>query len=286
MRTMRGGALLLVAGLVSCGGRAAPPAWQASAARPVALEPAQSPIRAVPGERMAYDLRLAGIRVASFIIAVGEPVEFAGRRVLVAQSGIRAEGVARLVHDVTTEFTSWLDPGTGLPLLTRVVETASADDAAVEEIEVRHHQRADGHVPVWARHPRDGDKLEAQRAPAELLDLHAILFRMRAWQGPPGSRFDADVVRSRYLWRMQWTLAGPETLTTTLGNLPALRIDALARRLGRDGATPLEGPPRQISLWISDDADRVPLRLVARTDYGAITMEIVDYGAGAAGAGP
>jgi hypothetical protein len=93
-------------------------------------------------------------------------------------------------------------------------------------------------------------------------------------------------VRSRYLWRMQWTLAGPETLTTTLGNLPALRIDALARRLGRDGATPLEGPPRQISLWISDDADRVPLRLVARTDYGAITMEIVDYVAGAAGAGP
>jgi hypothetical protein len=33
-------------------------------------------------------------------------------------------------------------------------------------------------------------------------------------------------------------------------------------------------------MWISDDADRVPLLMVAETDYGDIRMEIVDYTAG------
>ena len=34
------------------------------------------------------------------------------------------------------------------------------------------------------------------------------------------------------------------------------------------------------SIWVSDDADRVPLLLVAKTDYGDVRMEIIDYAAG------
>ena len=30
-------------------------------------------------------------------------------------------------------------------------------------------------------------------------------------------------------------------------------------------------------MWISDDADRVPLQLQAQTDYGPVTMHIIDY---------
>ena len=37
---------------------------------------------------------------------------------------------------------------------------------------------------------------------------------------------------------------------------------------------------RHYSIWVSDDADRVPLLLVAKTDYGDVKMEIIDYAAG------
>jgi hypothetical protein len=35
--------------------------------------------------------------------------------------------------------------------------------------------------------------------------------------------------------------------------------------------------PRSYTLWISDDANRVPLRLTARTEYGNVRAELVDY---------
>jgi hypothetical protein len=59
--------------------------------------------------------------------------------------------------------------------------------------------------------------------------------------------------------------------------LPALRFDGHTYKLGRDGK-PLAGTAaRDFSLWISDDDGRVPLQIVARTDYGPIKMTIVDY---------
>jgi len=34
---------------------------------------------------------------------------------------------------------------------------------------------------------------------------------------------------------------------------------------------------RHFSLWITDDADRVPVLIVAKTDFGDVKMEIVGY---------
>ncbi len=48
-------------------------------------------------------------------------------------------------------------------------------------------------------------------------------------------------------------------------------------RLRRDGADDPASERRGFTLWISDDVDRVPLRLRARTDYGDVEMALVDY---------
>ena len=34
---------------------------------------------------------------------------------------------------------------------------------------------------------------------------------------------------------------------------------------------------RTFSVWLSDDADRVPLRVVGHTELGDVTMELVEY---------
>ena len=56
-----------------------------------------------------------------------------------------------------------------------------------------------------------------------------------------------------------------------------MRYDGEGVRILRDGSPDPASDRRRFSMWISDDADRVPVRLVAHTDYGDIRMDLVDY---------
>jgi hypothetical protein len=73
-----------------------------------------------------------------------------------------------------------------------------------------------------------------------------------------------------------------ESVVTELGQFAAVRFDGVSRRILRDGRWEPDGDIRNFALWVTDDADRVPVLMVARTDFGDIRMEIVDYGAGRA----
>jgi len=77
-------------------------------------------------------------------------------------------------------------------------------------------------------------------------------------------------------------MSGSENVVTQLGELPAVRIEGRSRRLNRDGTDDPTGDTRKYTIWISDDADRVPLQLIAKTDYGDLRMDIVEYRPGAA----
>ena len=35
--------------------------------------------------------------------------------------------------------------------------------------------------------------------------------------------------------------------------------------------------PREYTAWISDDARRLPLRVIAKTEYGDVRVELIDY---------
>jgi hypothetical protein len=58
-----------------------------------------------------------------------------------------------------------------------------------------------------------------------------------------------------------------------LGEDPRLtnRIDGVAVRLG-EGPEPVTS--KRFSLWLSEDSDRVPLRMVADASFGAVTMTL------------
>ena len=103
------------------------------------------------------------------------------------------------------------------------------------------------------------------------------MIALRSWEGAAGTAAKIEVLRSRFLWSMVVKIGDKEKLATELGELPALRFDAHTFKLTRAGAKDMTSDERDLSIWISDDNDRVPLKLVARTDYGDIKMEIVDY---------
>lgn len=264
--------------VTSANAKASSVAWKDEPVAPSAF-PAVPPFVA-PGERMAYRLSLHGLEVASFVIVVGELDEVAGRKVAVVQSGVQSSRLVSMLKEVNDNFTSWIDAATSAPIAYRSDELASADDQNLEVSEADLAARKDGKYPVVIT--RDGTALAEEQVvgDATVFDLNGFLIAMRAWDPPQGTTATADVVRSRFVWRTQVTLAGYEDVVTELGELPAVRIDGVSRWINRDGSVDTSVDPRHYSLWISDDADRVPLVMVARTDYGDVKMEIVEYVAG------
>lgn len=278
--------LLFVAALVAgCSGssRSSDPASPAGGSASATRFPAAGPPFVVPGERMTYRVTAHEVTLAAFALAVGpDEVTIDGRPAIVVQAGAESTGVAALVKPIKAEFATWIDAATGEPLVFRVTETAGRGDESVESNEASFTDLAEGKLPIETKRPDGKELLEKQAfTPAKKpIDTLTFLIALRAWDGPNGEEHTIDVVRSRYVWRAQVKLVGRTSVVTDLGQLPAVKFDATSSRLMRDGSLDKGTEPRHFTMWISDDADRVPLLMVAETDYGDIRMEIVDYSAG------
>lgn len=231
-----------------------------------------------PGEVMSYRISIHEVEVAAFSIAVGQPTELAGRPVIVVQSGVQDAGLGSWFTKVSDNFTAWIDAKTTAPVLFRADELASKSDKTVERSDAEVSALVDGAFPVRVTRPDTGETVESQVVGDNpLYDLNGFLIVLRTWEAAPGTSLAADIIRSRYLWRTQVTMVGYESVVTELGELGALRIDGSSRRVQRDGTDDKSSDTRRYSLWISDDADRVPVKMVAHTDYGDLQMDIVAY---------
>ena len=267
---------LLITLACACGGNQG----TSSVAQPPPVAATKLPVGApfvTPGERMAYSLALGRMELATYDFAVGDITEVAGRRAIVVQSHAKAVGFVKVVANIDDTFTSWIDVETGRPLRWYVDEFATKSDDK-ERTEARLFERSGNLVPIDFHLNNNPPKPEPQTVSMpDTWDYNAFLVALRGWEAPPGSTVTAEVLRSRYLWNVKITVHGRERVVTELGDFPALRFDGHTYRLRRDGSRDTSADARDFSVWISDDADRVPLRTVARTDYGDIEMKLVDY---------
>ncbi len=226
-----------------------------------------------PGEQMIYRISLHGIDVAEFTVSIGAPTALDGKAVIPVQTHAVSSPLLTLFHKVDDTLATWIDPTTGKPVAFRAKEMASAKSDAVEETDVAF---APGKFLVKVL--RDGKPIdEEQVVRHEAYDVPSMLVFVRGWDDAVGAKTTVDVMRSRTAWRVDFTIGDHEGVTTTLGDLQAVRYDGEGVRILRSGEIDPASDRRRFSMWISDDADRVPVRLVAHTDYGDIRMDLVDY---------
>ena len=100
---------------------------------------------------------------------------------------------------------------------------------------------------------------------------------MRVWPAELGSTRTLWVLGGRHIWKAELKVADREVIGTALGNLAALRFEGVSTRARPDMSMEPNRPPRTFSVWVSDDADRVPLKIVAHTELGDVTIDLVDY---------
>jgi hypothetical protein len=231
-----------------------------------------------PGERMAYRLTLKGVELGTFMLAIGDIVDLDGVPTVLVQAQAKSSGLASLVADIDDRFTSWVDVKTGRPRRFEVFEHVGRKSPDRDHVIVDFAARNGNTVPVhYALNDEPLKTLQQPITQKDVWDYNAFLIAVRAWEGEKGSTASLEVFRSRYVWKMVITLGGKGSLVTELGELPVLRFDAKTTKIDRNGQKWAGQAERTFTLWISDDNDRVPLKLDATSDLGSISMDIVDY---------
>lgn len=279
--------LALVAALVAvsagCGGAPAkmPGTLVASSTADVPAPDTTPPVRppiATVGERMTYRVSLHGMGLAELAIDVTGRAKVGERDAVVVEAHVDTQALASLLSPVHDRFATWIDVESGRPLQFHARESASPDDNALEETEARF---APGQYPVRLVVGDDAGSEETQVVHGTPFDFAAFLIFLRGWEAPVGSELLVDIMRSRFVWRVRVVVGGHGNLQTALGDLPVVRFEGEGVRVLRDGTVDPTSDRRRFSIWISDDADRVPVKLAAHTDYGDVLLELATYAASA-----
>lgn len=117
---------------------------------------------------------------------------------------------------------------------------------------------------------------------AEAHDLQSAVMLLRAWRPRLGELAHFFVVLGRKPWRVDVTSAGPEVIKVGGGPRLTHRIDGVGVRLWESP----DSTPKRFSLWLSEDADRAPLRMVADASFGEVTMTLMERVEGNAACAP
>jgi hypothetical protein len=264
-------AIVTLTAVAACGGAAADLAFDAP--RAPAVQPARAPLGLFAGETMSFDVRLGGILVGEAEFAVGQPGAVDDHRALAVHSLIATAGAAAFVKKVSDDAVTMIDMSTGLPLtMTSQVTTGGIDWHA----ELIFHGGAIDATSTRSDQPRVSHDHFAFGA---LLahDTHSAMAAMRGWEAEPGASKTLWVMGGKRIWKSVVTFDGRETIGTQLGNRAAVRYSGLAWRA--NGALKVDDgkPARDFVVWLSDDGDRVPLRVVAKTELGEIVIELTQY---------
>jgi hypothetical protein len=230
----------------------------------------------IPGESMSFDISLRGVLGGTAVLGVGEPGVIDGRSVIIVQSLVQSAGLLVAIKEVRDQIFTWVDLDEGVVVKHEADSKFGKKQASIET------DLGGGKPGAFAidYKPKNGKNQHAvQRLPmdAYAFDAHAVLGKLRAWEPEDGDEQSFFLLSGRRLWRSSMRVGAHETITTTMGRRPAIRIDGVAQRVTRGLGDLKSKKPRNYSVWISDDASRLPLLVMAKTEYGDLRLELVEY---------
>jgi hypothetical protein len=248
-------------------------------AQPIAF-PALRPFF-VPGETLTWEVTMAGIKGARARLAVSVPGDEGGRRAVILRAEAESSGIALLIKEARSSVASWIDAETGVPFRTESDSFGIGSTLTVHA--ARHPDEAGEPVAdfriIKTKGGEAGDTRErTQRLPvSETHDPLSATLALRAWSAPVGTRAVFYSLGGVRIWKTTVTFEGTEELSTALGRRRAVRLSGVSIRLHRSFEEDHSKPERHFSIWVSDDDQRVPLKITARTELGDVTAKVTSY---------
>lgn len=237
----------------------------------------------LPGETMQFAIRIGPVTVGSATLAVSAlgaaaaPIDAGGPQSLVVRSRITSGGISDLIMEVDDETTS-LVTGDARPLRTTTTARYGRHRYTSEATFEQEGTNANRVSVAFIAAPKPPIAIRIAAPPGtQPHDMHTAMAQLRPWIGDQGERKTLWVIGGRRLWKTEVTWRGAETISTRFGERGAIRIDGTAWRHRSPGVAEKARPERRFSVWLSDDADRVPLRVEAVTELASVVVELEDY---------
>jgi len=235
--------LVLVAVLLSaCAGQFGNPLESDEMPDAIEEERPIGPAHGVELEHVEYEVKLRGIVVGKFQVAVGSRGVVDGRQAVVVRSRAMGAGLAEVLGDFQWDLTTTVDIDAGCAL-------EEDDEMSIAVAGKKEHQHDVRKFSLAECHH----------------NVHTGAGALRGWRSHIGSTATLDVSLDGFSVDIALTDAARETIGTVQGSTPAIRYDGLLR--GK----------HKISGWLSDDDARVPLRMHSGSKLGDIDFEMVRY---------
>jgi hypothetical protein len=226
-----------------------------------------------PGEAFTFKFSVGPVEGGRARMSVGKPVAQAGRRVSWVHGEAETNAFISLIARMRDDYKLAFDLTNLLPLSFASVERGIRERRINATIDGRKAQ-----VDFWAPEKRENRRCTLPRL---VRDPVTALFALRAMLLGDGQTIDLDVLDGAALWHAHLVVKRGEQLhlDSDRPGTPAhaaIRIDGETTRL-EDSGRPRNTPKRHLTIWLSDDADRVLLRCEADTDLGRAAVELTSY---------
>jgi len=144
----------------------------------------------------------------------------------------------------------------------------------------RKHTRQRLHFDYAAREAVYQNEVSAEKSktlalpPGQPMDLITSLVQTRAWDLVPGESRDALVIFDDDFYELTIHATGYETLTTPLGKFRTLVLEP---RMDRTDPKGMFKRGSTVKVWISQDAQRLPVRFQVEFKFGSGIATLVSY---------
>jgi hypothetical protein len=215
------------------------------------------------GEVLEYDVDALGANAGKLEFRTLPRKE--GR--LEIEANVRSNTFFEKVRKVTGRAVSTLDARTLRPL---AYAERSTEDGTELTADVAFSQEKRTAALQYSVNGNVGTR--AFGFAADGLDVAGALYLLRQLPLQKGQPLCFDTYGVRRMWRVFGTVEAREHLSTKLGEFEAWHISGWAVRLDNPHHR------RELHVWISDDAARLPLVALGVIDLGAVRATLVGHG--------
>lgn len=217
-----------------------------------------------PGEALTYAVLAAGVEVGEVEVAVGEPGQIDGESAFIVATRASLTGVLSMVKYARVDGESTIASADGHPIDYR----ADIDWGGSRQRMVWTYDGPSA-AGVWFRGTRLQGQITLTSSEGNVHGAVSAAGAVRGWNGRPGATVRLDVATDDRMAHATLRWKGNDTLHTARGVEPAARIEGQAVV---DGDVPV-----RFTLWLSDDSDRVPLRMKVYSSLLTATFELTSY---------
>lgn len=221
------------------------------------------------GEAFTFKFSVGPVEGGRARMSIGKAVSKRGRRLVAVHGQAETTAFVRTLMRMDDDYTLVYDADRLLPV------SVSETERGMRERRIR--STMDGRVAdvdFWAP---DRQMKIRHLLPRHARDPLSGLFALRALPLDDKQQLSVDILDGNALWRVALKVRRGERVMLERGARAAIRVDGVATRIEDNGRPRAGVEPRNITLWISDDADRVLLRLEADTDMGRCALELTSY---------